>query len=174
MIFVIGLHWGLEGTVYSPFLRQYFNLSTFGLSVYISLSLIALALSSLFIGFIPFDLKVNKRLFLLALILSGGGLIFMVNRSLGLSFVFRLVHEAGDGLLGALVVLFISRLFERDSIGGSSAILLTVMTCGHMAGALIFSSLGFRFGLVYPFLVAGGLLIANSGFSLYCFRKAEF
>ncbi|MGB7296430.1 MAG: MFS transporter [Candidatus Aminicenantales bacterium] len=174
MIFVIGLHWGLEGTVYSPFLKQYFNLSTFALSVYISLSLLALALSSFLIGFIPFDLKLNKRLFLLSLLLSGGGLILMVNRSLPLSFLFRLVHEAGDGLLGALVVLFISRLFEKESIGGSSAILLTVMTCGHMVGALLFSSLGFRFGLVYPFLVAGGLLITDAGFSLYCFRKAEY
>lgn len=174
MIFVIGLHWGLEGTVYSPFLKQYFNLSTRGLSLYISLSLLALALSSLLIGFIPFDVKLNKQIFLLSLLLSGGGLIFMVNRSLPLSFFFRLVHEAGDGLLGALVVLFISRLFERESIGGSSAILLTVMTSGHMVGALVFSSMGFRFGLIYPFLVAGGLLIADSAFSLYCFRKAEY
>lgn len=174
MIFVIGLHWGLEGTVYSPFLKQYFNLGTFSLSVYISLSLSALALSSWLIGFIPFDLKLNKRIFLLSLLLSGGGLVFMVNRSLALSFTFRLIHEAGDGLLGALVVLFISRLFERESIGGSSAILLTVMTCGHMVGALVFSSLGFRLGLVYPFLVAGGLLIADSAFGLYCFRKAEY
>jgi MFS family permease len=174
MIFIIGLHWGLEGTVYSPFLKQYFNLSLFSLSLYISLSLLALALSSFLIGFIPFDTKVNTRIFLLSLLLSGGGLVMMVNRSLPLSFAFRLVHEAGDGLLGALVVLFISRLFERDSIGGSSAALLTVMTGGHMVGALLFSSLGFRFGLVYPFLVAGGLLIADSAFGLYCFRRAEY
>jgi len=174
MIFVIGLHWGLEGTVYSPFLRQYFNLSTLSLSLYISLSLLALAFSQFLIGTIPFNLKVNKRLFFVSLFLSGVGLILMVNHSLALSFIFRLVHEAGDGLLGALVVLFISRLFEKQSIGGSSAVLQTVMTCGHMVGALVFSSLGFRFGLVYPFLVAGGLLIADSAFSLYCFRKAEY
>jgi MFS family permease len=174
MIFVIGLHWGLEGTVYSPFLRQYFNLSPFSLSLYISLSLLAMALASFLIAFIPFDLRVNKRIFLLSLILSGAGLILMVNRSLPLSFAFRLVHEIGDGLLGALVVLFISRLFARESIGGSGAALLTVMTCGHMVGALVFSTIGFRFGLVYPFLVAGGLLIADSVFSLYCFRKVEY
>jgi len=174
MIFIIGLHWGLEGTVYSPFLRQYFNLNMFSLSLYISLSLLALALSSFLIGFVPFDLKVNKRIFLLSLLLSGSGLVLMVNHRLALSFVFRLVHEAGDGLLGALVVLFISRLFERESIGGGSAALQTVMTGGQMVGALLFSSLGFRFGLVYPFVVAGGLLIADSAFSLYCFRKSEY
>jgi MFS family permease len=174
MIFVIGLHWGLEATVYSPFLKQFFHLSPLSLSLYISLALLAMAVSQLFIGFLPFNPKVNKRIFLLSLVLSGGGLVLMVNRSLPLSFAFRVVHEVGDGLLGALVVLFISRLFERESIGGSSAVLQTVMTCGHMVGALVFSTIGFRFGLVYPFLVAGGLLIADSVFSLYCFRKADY
>jgi MFS family permease len=174
MIFVIGLHWGLEGTVYSPFLKQFFHLSPLSLSLYISLALLGMAVSQFFIGFLPFNLKVNKRIFVLSLVLSGGGLVLMVNRSLPLSFAFRVVHEVGDGLLGALVVLFISRLFERESIGGSSAVLQTVMTCGHMVGALAFSTIGFHFGLVYPFLVAGGLLIADSVFSLYCFRKADY
>jgi MFS family permease len=174
MIFVIGLHWGLEGTVYSPFLKQQFNLSTLSLSLYISLALLAMAASQLLIGSVPFNLRLNKRFFLLSLILSGGGLALMVNRSLPLSFAFRLVHEVGDGLLGALVVLFISRLFERESIGGSSAVLQTVMTCGHMVGALVFSTLGFRFGLAYPFLIAGALLIADAAFSFYCFHRAEY
>ena len=174
MIFVVGLHWGVEGTVYSPFLKRYFNLSTFDLSLYISLSLLALAFSSFLIGLIKHDVRVNKRLFLFSMLLSGSGLILMVNPRLSLSFLFRVIHEIGDGFLGALVVLFISRLFERESIGGSSAILLAVMTFGHMVGALFFSSLGFHFGLIYPFLVAGLLLVANSAFGHYCFRTIDY
>ena len=174
MLFVIGLHWGVEGTVYSPFLKRYFNLTTFDLSIYISLSLFILALSSFLIGLIKHDVRVNKRLFLFSMLLSGSGLVLMVNPSLLLSFFFRVIHETGDGFLGALVVLFVSRLFERESIGGSSAILLTVMTLGHMVGALAFSSLGFHFGLTYPFLVAGLLLVANSAFGIYCFRRVEY
>lgn len=174
MIFVVGLHWGLEGTVYGPFLKQRFQLSMFSLSLYISFSLLALAFSSLLVGFIPFDIRLNKRIFVAAMFLSGTGLMLMTNPSLSVSFAFRLVHEFGDGLMGALIVLFISRLFERDSIGGSFAVLMTVMTLGHMVGALVFSSLGFHFGLVYAFIVAGSLLVADSVFSLYCFRKAEY
>jgi MFS family permease len=174
MIFVIGLHWGLEGTVYGPFLKQHFQLSMFSLSLYISFSLLALAFASLLVGFIPFDIRLNKRIFVAAMFLSGTGLMLMTNSRLPLSFAFRLIHEFGDGLMGALVVLFISRLFERDSIGGSFAVLLTVMTFGQMVGALFFSSLGFHFGLVYAFIVAGGLLVGDSAFSLYCFRKAEY
>lgn len=174
MIFVVGLHWGVEGTVYSPFLKTYFNLSTLSLSFYISLSLLALALASFLIGFLKNEPRLNRRVFLLSMLLSGGGLILMVNPSLPLSFLFRVIHEIGDGFLGALIVLFISRLFRRESIGGSSALLLTVMTSGHMVGAVFFSSLGFHFGLVYPFLVGGLLLVANAGFARFCFRKVEY
>jgi MFS family permease len=174
MIFVIGLHWGVEGTVYSPFLKNNLGLTTLRLSLYISLSLAALALSSLFIGRIPFDLKQNKRLFILSMALSGAGLALMVIPVLPVSFAFRVIHEIGDGFLGALVVLFISRLFEKDSIGGSSALLMAVMTTGQMAGALLFSPMGYRFGLIYPFLVAGTLLTLNAGFARFCFRRAEY
>ncbi len=174
MIFVVGLHWGLEGTVYGPFLKEHFGLNMVSLSLYISCSLLALALASLLVGFIPFDIRLNKRIFLAAMLLSGTGLVFMTSSKLPLSFAFRLVHEFGDGLMGALLVLFISRLFGRESIGGSFAVLLSVMTFGHMMGAVAFSSLGFHFGLIYAFIVAGGLLIGNSAFSLYCFRKAEY
>jgi MFS family permease len=174
MIFVVGLHWGVEGTVYSPFLKQYFNLSAMSLSLYISLALFGLAFSSFFIGLIKHDPRVNKRIFLLSMLFSGAGLILMVNPFLPLSFLFRVVHEVGDGLLGALMWLFISRLFERASIGGSAAVLLTVMTLGHMVGSLAFSSIGFRFGLSYPFFIAGLLLLANSVFGHFIFRRLDF
>lgn len=174
MIFVIGLHWGVEGTVYSPFLKKYFHLSTFSVSLYISLALLGLALSSLLIGLIKFDLRLNKRIYIVSMILSGAGLALMVIPCLPVSFGFRLMHEAGDGLLGALTILFISRLFEKDSIGGSSALLLAVMTTGQMVGSMVFSSLGYRFGLVYPFIISGSLLVANAGFARFCFRRADY
>lgn len=174
MIFVVGLHWGVEGTVYSPFLKRYFNLSAMSLSLYISLALFGLAFSSFFIGLIRHDSRVNKSIFLLSMLFSGAGLILMVNPFLPLSFFFRVVHEVGDGLLGALIWLFISRLFERASIGGSAAVLLTVMTLGHMVGSLAFSSIGFRFGLSYPFYIAGLLLLANSVFGHFIFRRLDF
>jgi MFS family permease len=174
LIFVIGLHWGLEGTVYSPFLKTTFHLSTLSASLYISFALLGVALSAWLIGLIRFDLLLNKRIFVSSMILSGAGLALMAIPSLPLSFGFRVMHEIGDGFLGALVVLFISRLFEKQSIGGSSGLLITVMTTGQMVGALVFSSLGYRFGLAYPFLISGCLLVANGGFARLCFRRAEY
>ncbi len=174
MIFILTLHWGAEGTVYSPFLKRYFELNNLQLALYISLPLFALAFSAFFIGLLRYNALMNKRLFLLSMFISGLGLILMVNRNVYFSFLFRIVHEIGDGFMGALVVLFISRLFEKKSIGGSSGILLAVMTLGHTVGALFFSPLGYRVGLSYPFIVAGLLLVANSAFGFYVFRRAKY
>ncbi len=173
MIFFIGLHWGVEGTVYSPFLKQYFNLSLTSLSLFISLSLFGLAFSSFFIGLIRHNPRLNAKIFLFSVFLSGAGLILMVNRHLSLSFFFRLIHEVGDGLLGALMWLFVSRLFEKANIGGSAAILLTVMTLGHVLGSLSFASIGFHYGLTYPFYIGGLLLMANAFFGREVFRQAN-
>jgi MFS family permease len=174
MIFVLTLHWGAEGTVYSPFLREFFGLNNLQISLYISLPLFALALSSFFIGLMKYNDLKNKNFFLSAMFLSGVGHIFMVNNNVYISFFFRVVHEIGDGFLGALVVVYISRLFEKRSIGGSSGILLATMTLGHMVGALVFSPLGQNVGLQYPFLISGSLLVLNTGFAYFVFRKVQY
>lgn len=174
IIFIVGLHWGVEGTVYSPFLKSHFGLNDFQVSLYISLPLFFLAFSALFISKLKYDAVMNKRLFLLALFLSGSGLILMVNKNVYLSAFFRIIHEVGDGFLGALIVLFISRLFERKSIGGSSGALFSVMMLGQMVGALLFSPLGHQSGLRYPFYVAGALLILNSVYAFFVFRRVEY
>lgn len=174
MIFILTLHWGAEGTVYSPFLKEYFGLNNLQLSLYISLPLIMLALASLSVGLIRFQPNTNKRWFLISLVISGLGHILMVNPNVYLSFTFRILHEIGDGFLGALTVLYVSRLFEKRSIGGSSGLLLTLMTMGNMTGALVFSKIGFTFGLHYPFLISGGLLLADAVYGWWVFRRESY
>lgn len=174
MIFMLGLHWGAEGTVYSPFLKNFFQMNNLQLALYISLALFALSFSAFFIGLLRYNAQINKRIFLLSMLLSGLGLILMVNRSVYISFLFRIVHEVGDGFLGALIALVISRLFERRSIGGSSGVLLAVMTLGNMVGAIFFSPLGYKVGLQYPFIISGSLLVANAAFGLYVFKRIQY
>jgi MFS family permease len=174
MIFVLTLHWGAENTVYSPFLKDFFQLNNLQVSLYISIPLFFLALSAFLISLRKYNPRVNKRLFLFSLTISGLGLILMVNKSLPISFVFRVVHEIGDGLMGALIVLYISRLFQKRSIGGSSGILLAVMTTGHMVGSFLFSTIGFRYGLHLPFIISGFLLLANALYSVWVFRKEDY
>ncbi len=166
-LFILAVHWGVEGTVYSPFLRQRFGLNDFGVALYMALAYLALAGSSLAVSRLAFRPGRNRRLLLLGIALSGAGLFFMVQDDVRLSFLFRFVHEAGDGLMGALILLTISRLFGKRLIGGSAGILLSIQTMGLMSGAMAFSSIGFRAGLQYPFYFAGALLAANAVFGLY-------
>lgn len=174
LIFTLALHWGAEGTVYSPFLRSYLNLNDLQLSLYISISLFFLAFAGLAVTFLRFNVRLNQRIFLFALFLSGLGHILMVNHDVYVSLFFRIIHEIGDGLMGALIFLFISRLFQKDSIGGSSGVLLALMTLGHMVGAQLFASIGYKAGLQYPFILSGLLLIADSVYGIFLFKKLSY
>lgn len=166
LLFVLALHWGTEGTVYGPFLRARFGLSDSGVALYMAGAYLALALAAFLVSRLKYDPVVNGRLFLLGMTLSGLGLVLMTRGDVRLSFLFRFMHEGGDGLMGAFAVLYISRLFEKKTIGGSAGILTALQTSGHMAGSLAFSWLGFRAGLHVPMVVAGLILIANAAFSL--------
>lgn len=166
LLFLLALHWGTEGTVYGPFLRARFGLSDSGVAFYIAGAYLALALSAFLVSRLKFEPAVNRRLFFLGMTLSGLGLVLMTRGDVRLSFLFRFIHEGGDGLMGAFVVLYISRLFEKRTIGGSAGILTALQTSGHMAGTMAFSWLGFRAGLQVPMVVAGAILLANAAFSL--------
>jgi hypothetical protein len=127
---------------------------------------LALSIAAFVVSRLKDDPVRNRRLFLLGMTLSGLGLVLMTVGDIRLSFLFRFIHEGGDGLMGAFVVLTISRLFEKRTIGGSAGILTALQTSGHMAGSMIFAWLGFRAGLHVPMIVAGLILLANTAFGL--------
>ncbi len=167
LLFILASHWGVEGTVYSPFLRERFGLGDLGVAAYMALAYLGLAFSALAVGRLAFDPARNRRLLLAGMALSGLGLVLMVQDDLRLSFLFRVVHECGDGMMGALVLLTVSRLFEKHLIGGSAGILMSIQTAGQIAGAIVFPSLGYRLGLQVPFFVAGALLLINAGYGVF-------
>ena len=174
-VFILALHWGVEGTVFSPFLQRAFGLKDLGLSMFISIGLFFLSFAAVLIGFLKFNLRANKRLLLLAMFLSGAGFALMaVVRNAAVSLIFNVVHQVGDGAMGALLTLFTSRLFEKRSIGGSAGLAQSMPILGQMAGAMIFSPLGYRFGLQYPFIICGGLLTLNALFGAVLFRRIEY
>jgi predicted MFS family arabinose efflux permease len=163
---LLALHWGTELTVYGPFLRTRLGLSDSGIALYMAGAYMALASAAFLVGRLKYDPVRNRRLFLAGITLSGLGLILMTVGDVRLSFVFRFLHEGGDGLTGAMAILTMSRLFEKKTIGGSAGILTALQTSGHMAGSFFFSWLGFRAGLQVPMIVAGAILLGNAVFGL--------
>ncbi len=173
-MFILALHWAVEGTVYAPFLQEAFGLDGFGSALYMSAGLTAMSLAAYLVGRRKYDARVNSRLLLFFMALSGVGLVLMTVRSLAASLVFRLLHDIADGGMGVLTTVAVSNLFEKRHIGGSAALVLSIQIFGQMAGAMVFSPLGFRFGLQVPILVAGGLLVLNAGYGLRVFRNTEY
>jgi len=174
LIFILALHWGAEGTVYTPFLKTMFHLNHLQMALYIAIPLFFFCIASLLVVFTRFDPRANERIFLFAMVISGAGHILMVSRSLAVSFLFRIIHEIGDGIMAAISFVFIFRLFEKRSIGGSSGILMAIMTLGHMAGAILFSFIGYYMDLKYPFIISGILLIGDALFGRYLFSTQEY
>ncbi len=173
-VFVLALHWAVEGTVYSPYLDRVFGLGPMATSAYIGGGLLALALAASAAGRIRFNPRLNTRLMLGAMFASGAGLILMLFRPVGLSFAFRVLHDGSDGVMGVMIAVFISRLFEKRTIGGSAGVLLSVQILGQMAGSLVFAPLGFRAGLAIPFVVAGAMLVLNALYGALIFRRIEY
>ncbi|MGD0781304.1 MAG: MFS transporter [Candidatus Aminicenantales bacterium] len=173
-LFFLGLHWAVEGTVYAPFLQTRFGLNNFQASLFMASELFFLPLSALLIGRRKFDPRANKRLVLAAMALSGAGMILTVTGSVFLSLGFRILHEIGDGVAGALIAVYISRLFEKRSIGGSAALLLAIEILAKMAGAMTLAPLGFRYGLQIPFYIAGGLLVADAIYGAFLFKRLDY
>jgi MFS family permease len=173
-VFFLGLHWAVEGTVYAPFLEKRFGLSTLQSSLYMAAGLLFLPIGALAIGRRKFELAANRRLVLAALSLSGLGLVLMTVGDIRLSLAFRFVHDFGDGAAGVLIALYTSRLFESRSIGGSAAFLLAVQITAKMLGAMVLTPLGFRFGLQWPFWIAGGLLLLDAAYGAVIFRRIEY
>jgi MFS family permease len=173
-LFVLALHWSVEGTVYSPFLEQNLGLGSFRTSAYIGGGLLFLAIAAVIVGRVKFNAQLNKQLMLAMMFLSGAGFVLMTVRPPVVSFLFRILHDASDGAMGVTIAVFISRLFERRTIGGSAGVLLSIQILGQMTGSLVFAPLGYRFGLQYPFLVCGALLALNALFGALIFRRMEY
>jgi len=173
-VFLLAVHWAVEGTVYSPFLEKNLGLTGIRTPLYIGGGLLVMAFVALLFGREEFRPERNKRWMFLAMGVSGAGLMLMTLRPPALSFGFRVLHEAGDGALGVLIAVFVSRLFAKKSIGGSAGLMLSVQILGQMAGGLLLTPLGFSYGLAIPFLVGGGLLVANAVYGALIFRRVPY
>jgi MFS family permease len=173
-IFLLAVHWAVEGTVYSPFLERNLGLTGILTPLYIGAGLVVMSFVSFFFRRAEFRPERNKRLMFLAMGVSGAGLMLMTIKPPLLSFGFRVVHEAGDGALGVLIAVFVSRLFAKESIGGSAGLMLSVQVLGQMVGGMLLTPLGFSTSLAIPFLVGGGLLILNAVYGALVFRRVPY
>ncbi len=154
-LFFFTLHWGAESTSYGLFLRHHLNLQLAGIGYYMAGEFLAVALASFYCGKL-YDRGVSvERLLYPGLIASGLGHIMMVYPDVMVSFVWRVIHGIGDGVVMLIMYVGIGRLFHVDRVGGNASLIYLVTLIGSFAGALICGPLGERLGYWVPLALSG-------------------
>jgi MFS family permease len=159
-LFLFTMHWGVESTCYSLFLRREMGLSMQQMGWYMSAEFLAVAAAGLLIA--P---RLGRESSLTVLgfagvMLSGLGHIGMVVGNVWVSVAFRAVHGFGDGALSVLLYLGIAKLFHIERLGGNTGALNLAMMAGQIAGAMIAGPLGEKAGYALPIWTSGVLMIA--------------
>lgn len=156
VLFLYSLHWGAEATSYGLFLANNLGLDIFMSAMYIAFSLPALGAVCYFFGMRVDRKKTDVRHLLVGgFVISGIGLVLHTIPIAWISFLFRVVHEVGDGMTMIAFFIWVSRIFGKKRIGGDTGIMFTIMLVGQMIGSLIYGPLGFEMGYHFPSIISG-------------------
>ena len=171
LLFLFTFHWGVEHTSYTLFLKNNLSLSTLQMGLYMAPPIIGLGLFAIYIGK-KYDKGLSqKNILFIAFILSGLGLFFMAFfNNVYVSFIFRIIHELGDGAFAIFMLTGTSNYFPKARLGGGYGFVMLTIIISQMLSSLIFSPIGHNFGYHVPHLIVGSLLFI-AGFLVFLFRK---
>lgn len=163
ILFLFASHWGAEMTSYGLFLKNILNLSAISMGFYTAFAVLFLGIAALIFGN-KIDHRTDfKKLFLIGLIVSGFAHILMTIPHVYISFVFRAIHEVGDGIAGVSLLFWIGRKFKESRLGGDSGIFYIIMTLGMFAGSIIYGPIGFAYGYPLPLIISGVVTVICAG-----------
>jgi MFS family permease len=171
LLFIFTLHWGVETTSYTLFLKNNLNLSTLQMGLFMAPPVFGLGLFAMFIGN-KYDKGLShKNIFLIAFLLSGFGLFMMaLFNNPYISFIFRIIHELGDGAFAIFMLVGTSNYFPKARLGGGYGFVMLTVVISQMLGSLIFSPIGQIYGYHIPHLIIGALIF-GAGFFVFMFKK---
>lgn len=159
-VFLFSLHYGAEMTSYSLFLKNNFNLDLGTMGLYMASAIVLLAVAQIYFGKKVQKGMNPKHVFYFGLLVSGiGHILFSIQSDVWISFIFRCIHEIGDGAMIFSIFYGIVKIFNIERIGGNSSIVSLTSILGVSIGSFIFGPLGEHFGYYLPLLITGGTSI---------------
>lgn len=169
IMFLYAYHWGAEKTVYTLFLKEclFFSPAEMGWLIFITVMMLA---ATCFVLGRLLDRKnaLLPRLIVVGLCLSATGtMLLAIAATKAQAFLFRAVHEIGDGAFMIFSYVMTSNLFSKARVGGGSGFLGQVAVLGSFTGALMSGLLLQYFGPRIPMVIAGMIGLA----ALYCFLR---
>ena len=159
ILFFFAFHWGAEVTSYTPFLRHKFGFTLGQTGLYMGCALAALAAASWAGGRFSDRLLSIRHAMAAGFLLSGIAQIMMVFPPWGMSFGFRLLHEAGDGMILVLIFFWVSKLFHQDRVSGNYGALTFALLAGQAVSSFIFGPIGAAFGYAAPLWISGIVIL---------------
>jgi MFS family permease len=173
ILFLFTTHWGAERTSYGLFLRNVLNLNEISMGLYVAFSIIFLGAAAFFFGN-RIDHRTDfKKLFLIGLILSGITHILMTVPEVYISFLFRAIHEVGDGIQRVSVFFWLRKKFRTTRLGGDTGIFFVIMTLGEFTGSIIYGPIGFTYGYSLPLILSGITTIICAVLFYFLKRRLE-
>lgn len=157
VIVLFALHHGAESTSYSLLLKQNFDLNMLQMGFFMGIPIVFLGITSIFLGK-KYDKRIIKHESIIysALILSGiGFILFAMIQNTHLSFIFRVIHEIGDGAFILYLFLGVFNNFSKKAVGGSMGVITTLKITSAAIAAFIFGPIGKSFGYQWPHYTAG-------------------
>jgi MFS family permease len=148
-------HWGAEQTCYGLFIRENLGLGMNQMGWYMSAEFVAISFTVFFVGKRIKNPESGRMITLIGLLASGLGHIGMIFNPLWVSIAFRSLHGIGDGCIFIVLYYGISKLFSLEHMGGNSGLLNLSNMIGLIAGSLIYSPMGARYGYEHPLWISG-------------------
>lgn len=161
IIFLFSLHFGAENTSYGLFLEKTLGLQKLWIGLYMGFAIFLMGFWTLI--FSKLIKKITTKSFLvLGLALSSIGHILMaIPFAIAnpiFSFLFRVLHEAGDAAMFMFFAYGITKFFAAERVGGNNGIITFVMIIGGAISNLIFGPLGEKYGYDMSLIVTGVVL----------------
>ncbi len=173
VLFLFATHWGAEMTSYGLFLKDVLNLSTINMGFYTAFSVLFLGIAAFIFGS-RIDHRTNfKNIFLIGLLVSGFAHVLMTIPQVHVSFLFRAIHEVGDGIAAVSLLFWLGRKFRRSRLGGDSGIFYVIMSIGGFAGSIFYGPMGFAYGYSMPLIMSGIATIICAGLFMVLKRRLE-
>lgn len=159
MIFIWAVHMGAELTSYGLLLKEDFGLDYQQMGIYMGLAIMAMFVwAKLAIYFIEKKIPILSILYI-GLLCSASGHLIMIMSNIEISFVGRVIHEAGDAFMLVFLYYGVRNLFSNKRAGGMAGLVNFIQMSAMIVGSLIFAPLGHTFGNTYPFLVGTELCL---------------
>ncbi len=169
-------HWGAESVSYGPYLREALGLKFWQVGVFTGAGVMTVGFGAyggvlmLRRGWIK-DLQV---MLLLGLAFAGSCHILMtIPHNVYWAFVFRAIHEIGDGFMLVIFYHGIARVFQLDRIGGCAAFITLGQSASSLASGMAFGYISQTFGHQWS-LIISGIVLLLAAFFLHANRRGVF